>query len=189
MAVPEQTSTYVAQPTTPSLNIIDDESGWVRPALTGEDWELESREYSVQGTSREQPLFAFTCRETSGLCLIDSGATLNLISEAFVQRAGLEAHTLKTPRGVSPFEGPPLMLTKEVRLDITFSPTWPVLGVAALQSQMTDTALILGTGWARAVNASVAWLRPILTIQPVEAIKVQRRTEPWTPYRQGTAPN
>ena len=165
------TSTLIAQPTPFSLNIANDESGWVRPALTGEDWELESREYSVQGTSREQPLFAFTCRETSGLCLIDSGATLNLISEAFVQRAGLEAHTLTTPRGVSPFEGPPLMLTKEVRLDIAFSPTWPVLGVAALQSQMTDTALILGTGWARAVNASVAWPGPILTIRPVEQAK------------------
>ena len=83
-------------------------------------------------------------------------------------KAGLEARPLKVPRVVAPFEGPSHTLTKEVELSVAFAPTWPVLGVTAVQSQMTGTALILGTGWARSVNASVTWPGPVLTIRPTE---------------------
>ena len=80
--------------------------GWVHPPLIDEQWELTSREYVVQGTSREQPLFAFHCGDTAGLCLIDSGATLNLVSEDFVIKARLVSKPLRSPLGVAPFEGP-----------------------------------------------------------------------------------
>ena len=139
----------------PPQLIICCENGWVPPRPREGDWDLNSREYSIQGTSREQPLFAFQCGPMAGLCLIDSGATLNLVSETFVQKAGLEARPLKVPRVVAPFEGPSHTLTKEVELSVAFAPTWPVLEVTAAQSQMTGTALILGTGWACSVNASV----------------------------------
>ena len=151
---------------------IDDceESGWTHPCPLEEDWGLESREYSIQGISREQPLFAFRCDGTAGLCLIDSGATLNLVSKNFTVKAGLETRPLKSPLGVSPFKGPPLQMTKEVKLDVVFSPTWPVIGVTAVQSQMASPALILGTGWARSLNASVTWPGPVLTIRPSTAL-------------------
>ena len=60
------------------------------PRPLEEDWGLGSREYSTQGINREQPLFAFRCDGTAGLCLIDSGATLNLVSKDFTEKAGLE---------------------------------------------------------------------------------------------------
>ena len=150
---------------------IDDceESGWTHPCPLEEDWGLGSREYSIQGISHEQPLFAFRCDGTAGLCLIDSGATLNLVSKDFTEKAGLETRPLKSPLRVSPFEGPPLRLTREVKLDVVFSPTWPLIGVTAVQSQMMSPALILGTGWTRSLNASVTWPRPVLTIRPSTA--------------------
>ena len=37
----------------------------------------------------EQPLFTFSCEGGEGQALVDSGATVNLISEAFVQRCRL----------------------------------------------------------------------------------------------------
>ena len=73
-----------------------------------------------------------------GLCLIDSGATLNFVSESFVTKARLVSKPLRSPLGVAPFEGPPLQLTKKASLSIAFSLTWLVIGVSAVESQMTS---------------------------------------------------
>ena len=81
------------------------ESGWVPPRPQEGDWDLNSREYSIQGTSREQPLFAFQCGPTAGLCLVDSGATLNLIQRDLRTEGRPRGPPLEGPQGSGPLRG------------------------------------------------------------------------------------
>ena len=65
-----------------------------------------------------------------------------------------------------PFEGAPKAMTHACELVLSFAPTWPKLGITAAVSEMKTPDLLLGTGWARALNAIVTWPGPLLTIRP-----------------------